>query len=185
MHIEPYNRSRLFGVLLLLFTLTIDRFTLAQSMGAIGNQTTPLTDGSEDREANSKILVEIFLSQEHKGDLDAIKKEFETVSITKVRPQLFQLGNPPENIAIGKNITAPVARLAIRLAITYNRGIKYLLPEERLAPNYIAIGTSIFDESFQVPIRPEDLTRLSDPALTTPQFHAFYRHLTGEDKRPE
>jgi len=140
---------------------------------------------SKDQEDNSKILVEIFLATQHKQNLAQIKKEFESFSITNVRAQFFRAGNPPQNIAIGKNITAPVARLAIKIAIDYNRGIKMLLPEERLSPNYIAIGTSIFDELFQVAISPEDLERLSDPSLTTSQFHALYKHLTGEDKRPQ
>lgn len=140
-------------------------------------------EGSVNRETNPEILVELFLSPEHKSDIEKIKKDLEAVSITRLRTQVFRLGNPPENIAIGSNISAPVARLAIRLAITYNRGIKYLLPEYRFFPNHIAIGTSAFDEASQIPIRPEDLERLSDPTLTTEQFHELYRHLTGEDKR--
>lgn len=144
----------------------------------------PVTEeSSESREANRKILVELFLSPEHKGDIDKIKKELEAVSITRLRAQVFRLGNPPENIAIGRNVPADVARLAIRLAITHNRGVKYLLPEYRYFPDHIAIGTSAFDEASQIPIRQEDLERLSDPALTTEQFHELYRHLTGEDKR--
>jgi len=138
---------------------------------------------SESREANRKILVELFLSPEHKADIDKIKKEFEAVSINRLRTQVFRLGNPPENIAIGRNVPADIARLAIRLATTYNRGIRYLLPEYRYFPDHIAIGTSAFDEASQIPVCPEDLERLSDPALTTEQFHELYRHLTGEDKR--
>ena len=140
-------------------------------------------EDSMNRETNQKILVELFLSPEHKGDIEKIKKELEAVFITRLRTQVFRLGNPPENIAIGRNVSADVARLAIRLAITYNRGIKYLLPEYRFFPNHIAIGTSAFDEASQIPIQPADLERLSDPALTTEQFHELYRHLTGEDKR--
>ena len=137
----------------------------------------------ESREANRKILVELFLSPEHKSDIDKVKKEFEAVSINRLRIQVFRLGNPPENIAIGRNVPADVARLAIRLAITYNRGVKYLLPEYRYFPDHIAIGTSAFDEASQIPIRQEDLEHLSNPTLTTEQFHELYRHLTSEDKR--
>jgi len=160
---------------------------LGQAVDTIGvpdNQWLLVTEETADREANGKILVEVFLSKEHQTDAEAIKKEFAAVSITKVRPQVFKAGNPPENIAIGPNIPADIARLAIRLALTYNRGVKLLLPEERLRTDYIAIGTSIFDESFQRPITPEQLKQLSDPSLTTDQFHALYRHITGEDKRP-
>lgn len=138
---------------------------------------------AEPTETNGKILVELFLAKERKSDLNAIKKELEALGITRIRPQFFRLGNPPENIAIGKDIPADVARLAIRLAITYNRDIKSLLPEYRFFPDHIVIGSSAFDQASEVPIRPEDLKRLSDPALTTAQFHELYRHLTGEDKR--
>jgi hypothetical protein len=134
-------------------------------------------------EANKKILVELFLAPERKGDLESIKKEFEAASITRIRAQFFRLGNPPENIAIGKNIPAPVARLAIRLALTYNRGIKFILPEFRFFPDHIVIGSSAYDEKSQIPIRPEDVKRLSDPRLSTEEFHHLYRSLTGEDKR--
>ncbi|MGH7274069.1 MAG: hypothetical protein ACREIQ_06425 [Nitrospiria bacterium] len=164
--------------------LLIHQTGIARAAEQIQNTASLISEESEDPEANSKILVEIFLAVQQKENLTKIKKEFEAFSITRVKGQFFRLGNPPENIAIGRNITAPVARLAIQMAITYNRGIKYLLPEERLSPNYIAIGTSMFDESFQIPISPEDLKRLSDPALTTPEFHTLYRHLTREDRRP-
>jgi hypothetical protein len=156
----------------------------AESAEQIPNSLSLISEGSEDPQINSKILVEIFLAAQQKENLTKIKKDFEAFAITRVRAQFVRVGNPPENIAIGRNITAPVARLAIQMAITYNRGIKYLLPEERLSPNYVAIGTSMFDELFQIPISAEDLKRLSDPALTTPEFHTLYRHLTGEDRRP-
>ena len=114
---------------------------------------TPASEnGSESREADQKILVELFLSPEHRKDLNEIKKAFEAVSITRLRAQFFRAGHPPENIAIGSGIPASVARLAIRIAITYNRGIKYLLPEYRYFPSHIAIGTSAFDEASQIPI---------------------------------
>lgn len=130
-----------------------------------------------------KILVEIFLAGDRKEDLAAITREFGAVGITKIRPKFFQLGNPPTNIAIGRRVPADIARLAIRLAKTHNGGITKLLPEERLAPDYIAIGTSIFDELFQYPVSPEDVDRLADPALTTEQFHELYRKLADINRR--
>lgn len=136
-----------------------------------------------DRSANGNILVEIYLSPEQKGETEAVKKAFEALSITKVRPQLFRKGHPPQNIGFGKEIPAEVAREAIRLAMTYNGGIQYFLPEKRLAPNYIGIGVSIFDEAFQVPAGADDLKRLSDPSLTTAQFHLLYDRLTDQPPR--
>lgn len=140
---------------------------------------------SSDLEMNKKILVELFLSPEQKENIGAIEKEFEAVSITKIKTQFFRLGHPPTNIAIGRNVPASTARLAMELAITYNRGIKFLLPEERLAHDYVAIGTSIFDEIIQKPVSQDDVKQLLNPALSTGEFHALYRKLTGEDQRSQ
>ncbi|MBI3607463.1 MAG: hypothetical protein HY207_05825 [Nitrospirae bacterium] len=144
---------------------------------------TPPAEGSENREATSAILVEVFLSPDHRNDLDAIKRELASASITRVRIQVFRLGHPPENLAIGKTVPAAAARIAIRLARQYNDGVKFLLSESRFFPDHIAIGTSAFDEASQIPVKPEDLDRLSDPNLTTAAFHELYRRLTVEDPR--
>lgn len=140
-------------------------------------------EGVEEQPVNQKILVELFLAPERKSDLEQIKRELEAAQIRRIRTQFFKLGNPPENIAIGKNVPASVARLAIKLAKTYNRDIKYLLPEYRFFPEHIVIGSSAFDEKSQIPITPDDLEKLSDPSLGTDAFHALYRRLTGEDTR--
>lgn len=136
-----------------------------------------------DRGGKSNIRVEIYLSPERKGEVDAIKRDFEALSITNVRPQVFRKGHPPQNIGIGKEIPANVARQAIELALKYNDGIKFFLPEKRLAAHYIGIGVSIFDEAFQVPATPDDLKRLSDPSLTDDQFHRLYQELTDKPPR--
>lgn len=129
------------------------------------------------------ILVEIFLAKERKPQLEALQKEFAALSITRVRVQFFKLGHPPENFAVGPKTPAEAARLALQVANTYNDGVKYILAQYRFFPNQIAIGTSAFDEASQIPITPENVNRLTDPSLTTEQFHALYRHLTGEDIR--
>ena len=131
---------------------------------------------------NSKILVELYLAKERKADLVKIKEKLGAASITRIRAQFFRMGTPPDNIAIGKDISASVARLALQLAVDYNVGVNYLLPEFRFFPLHIAIGTSAFDEKSQIPITAEDLKKLRDPSLNTSQFHALYRSLTGEDK---
>lgn len=173
------------GIIFSFSVLNLDPICMAEQIKKTTRPSATAGEKSVSPEINPNILVEIFLASRHKEDLPKIKKEFETFSITRVRAQFFRSGNPPQNIAIGRNVPAPVARLAIQLAMHYNQGIKHLLPEERLAPNYLAIGTSIFDELFQIPISPEDLTRLSDPSLDTHQFHKLYKHLTGEDKRSQ
>ena len=105
---KNYSRdSRFIGAVLLLCLLTHDRIgRAAEPTEGMKNQPILVADDPENGE-NPKILAEIFLSNEHKGDIDAIKKEFAAVSITKVRPQLFKLGNPPEHIALGLPSPSP------------------------------------------------------------------------------
>lgn len=143
----------------------------------------PESPAAKEAAGRRDILVEIFLAPERKNEADAVKKEFEALSITKVRPQVFRKGHPPRNIGFGKEIPADVARQAIQLALKYNDGIEFLLPEKRLAAHYIGIGVSIFDEAFQFPISPEELKRISDPSLTDDQFHQLYREMTDKPPR--
>lgn len=178
------QKSNLFPRLLLgwLVCLNIYAFHLMTGTAEAAEENSVIhVDTREGEETNRKILVELFLAKERKGDIDKIKQELEALSITRIRPQFFRLGNPPPNIAIGKNIPAPVARVAMQLAITYNGGIKYLLPEFRYFPDHIVIGSSAFDESSQIPVAQEDVEKLLNPELSTEEFHILYRHLTGED----
>lgn len=143
----------------------------------------PAAPAAKEAAGRRDILVEIFLAPERKNEADAVKKEFEALSITKVRPQVFRKGHPPQNIGFGKEIPADVARQAIQLALKYNDGIQFLLPEKRLAAHYIGIGVSIFDEAFLIPVSPEELKRISDPSLTDDQFHQLYREMTDKPPR--
>lgn len=171
-------------VLPIVLTLTLVTFTPTHAsqpthptLDATGSAQ-PVTE-ADPRE----ILVEIALSKARKADLAAIKQAFADVGVVKVRAIVYQAGDPPMNLAIGRSVSAPIARLAMTLAEQYNRGITLLLPEERLAPHYIGFGSSIFDELFQYPVTPEDLKRLADPALTTDEFHALYRRLADINTR--
>jgi hypothetical protein len=142
------------------------------------------TQAIEDQEENRKILIELFLAPDQKQNIENIKSKLNSISIRRINIQFFRLGHPPQNIAIGSNVPASVARLAIQLAALHNRGIKYLLAEYRFPPDYIAIGTSAFDEASQIPVLPEDIDRLANPELSTSEFHALYRKLTKEEKGP-
>jgi hypothetical protein len=147
---------------------------------------TPAISGGSSAQSDAApkgILVEVYLSPDHRDDIPAIKRDFETLSVTRLRTQVFRLGHPPKNIAIGRDVPTPVAQLAIRLAVTYNGGVEFLLPQYRFFPSHVAIGTSAFDEASQIPISPEGLAELSEPTLTTEAFHQVYRRLTGEDQR--
>lgn len=153
---------------------------LADDVSPPGNPRPPMSTAET---TLSDILIEVFLSPEQREAIPIIKREFEALSITRVRPQVFRFGNPPKNIAIGRDVPASVGRLALQLAADYNRGVEFLLPEYRYFPRHIVIGSSAFDEASQIPVTPEDLQRLRDPSLSTDQFHKLYRSLTGEDRR--
>jgi hypothetical protein len=139
---------------------------------------TVFAEGGSDQ--NKNIFVEIFLAKERKEDLTAIKKRFSDYGINRVNAQFFRVGSPPPNIAIGSQVSAEIARMAIDLAIQYNHGVTHLLPQFRFFPHQISIGTSAFDELVPVAIRPDDLERLRDPTLSDVQFRTLYRQLTKE-----
>lgn len=167
--------SRLYPVVLMGLCVAIG---VAGSSPARSEEERPA--GSSDHGA---ILVELALAADRKNDLPAIKKAFAAAGVTKVRAQIYRAGQPPTNIAIGPAVPAPVARLAFRLAQDYNGGVTLLLPEERLAPHYIGFGSSIFDELFQYPVSQDDVARLTDPNLTTEEFHRVYRQLADINTR--
>jgi hypothetical protein len=158
---------------------------IAGALGILALATAPaLSGGNSSRPtALSPILVEIWLSDAGRQDAKAIQESFASVLISRVRFQFFRAGHPPKNIAIGWNVPAPIARLGIELAIRYNRGVQYLIPEAVLPKDYIAIGTSAFDEPLQIPVSPENLKKLADPRLTTTQFHNLYREIAKVPSR--
>jgi hypothetical protein len=166
-----------------IFPIWIGGFLFATLLFSTGSVKAAEPINEKNQGGKSNIRVEIFLSPERKGEIDAIKKAFEALSITNVHAQAFRKGHPPQNIGFGKEIPAEVAREAIQLALKYNDGIQFFLPEKRLAAHYIGIGVSIFDEAFQIPANPEDLKRLSDPSLTDDQFHQLYQTLTDKPPR--
>lgn len=129
-----------------------------------------------------EIKVEMFLMKERKKDGPFIKKLLKEEKIKRIMIQYFRAGNPPKNIIFGNRIPADVARMMIELAIHYNNGITHLLPEFRFYPHYTAFGNSAFDIQAQIPITPEDLDKLRNPALSDEEFHVLFRSLTGEDK---
>lgn len=129
-----------------------------------------------------EIKVELFLMKERKKDGPFIKNLLKEEKIKRVMIQYFRAGNPPKNIVLGNRIPADVARMMIELAIHYNNGVTHLLPEFRFYPHYAAFGNSSFDIQAQIPITPENLEKLRDPALSDDEFHTLFRSLTGEDK---
>ena len=128
--------------------------------------------------------VEVVLANEHRKDLEEIKKEFAEAGLTNFHMQFMKVGKPPTNIGLGPSVTAERARAAIRMAKKYNREVTILLPERLFPDHYVAIASSSFDDSVEYPVSAEQLRELENPVLTTEQFHALYRRLTPADQPP-
>lgn len=126
--------------------------------------------------------VEIVLANEHRKNLEEIKKEFAEAGLTNLHVQFMKVGQPPTNIGLGPSVTADRARAAIRMAKKYNRDVTILLPERLFPAHYVTIASSSFDDTVEYPVSTEQLTELENPALTTEQFHALYRGLTEADQ---
>jgi hypothetical protein len=126
-------------------------------------------------------LAEIWLAGEYKGEEVAIKKNLGEMGIPRVRIQFFTLGIPKGTIAIGAQLSAKKARTAIELARKYNRKkVEFLVPDTLVPDNYLAVGTSAFDERSQIKVNSEQVDQLSNPSLSDEEFHSLYRQFTGE-----
>ena len=134
------------------------------------------------QESTPRIQVEVFLAGDQKRDAEVVRAQFKALSIQNVRFQFFRAGRPPANVAIGRQVPGTVARLALEMAIEYNMGVKFLLPQELLPLTWIGIGTSAFDEQNQIPVSAEAIQKLRDPALSTEAFHSLYRRLTARQR---
>lgn len=128
--------------------------------------------------------IEIWLAHPH-SKKDAEIREFLKSKSIKVLRSTIQYwkptgGHPPTNIAIGGGVSADDARMVINFALKYNDKIEYLILQRLNPPNYVAIGHSAWDAASEIPVTQENVQRLVDPKLTTPEFHALYVELTGE-----
>lgn len=123
--------------------------------------------------------VEVVLAYQYRTREAEIKKEFVQVGLTNVHFQYARMGQPPQNIGLGREVPAEKAREAIRLAIKYNLGVGILLPERLFPPRFITIASSNYDDTVEYHITQETLLKLQDPTLSTEAFHRLYRGLTS------
>jgi len=128
--------------------------------------------------------IEIWLERKHKKYNRELREMLKGESIKVIRNTIQYWpprgGHPPTNIAIGRSLTAEDARWVIKLALDLNDNINGLIFQRLNPPNYVAIGTSAWDDKSETPITPEQLAQLRDPKLTTIEFHALYVKLTNE-----
>jgi hypothetical protein len=124
--------------------------------------------------------VEIWLPRDQKSHDAEIRRRLESVGVKRLT--IAYVHKAPMNFAVGRSASADLARVLIGLAERHIGGVRLIIAEHRFFPDYGTIGSSAYDEIVQVPIRPEDVDRLKDPALSTEAWHRLYRQLTGEAK---
>lgn len=128
--------------------------------------------------------VEILLGKKWKNRDAEVKQSFLTSDESlKVRIKFFPFLDPPMNIGIGRCVSAEEARLAIREAIRHNGGVDRLIMQDIMPHHWVKIGTTDTSELTWIPISPEELARLTDPSLTTEQFHDLYRELARQKEK--
>ena len=123
--------------------------------------------------------VEVVLAHHYRAREAELKQEFVQAGFPNVHFQFARMGQPPQNIGLGRDVPADKAREAIRLALKYNLGVGILLPERLFPPRFITIASSNYDDTVEYPINQSTLKRLQSPELTTEAFHRLYHELTS------
>ncbi len=128
--------------------------------------------------------VEVVLANQYRNQVPALTEEFAQAGMTNVHFQFARMGQPPQNIGLGREVPADKAREVIRLALKYNLGVGILLPERLFPPRFVTIASSNYDDTVEYPIDHDSLDQLRNPNLTTEEFHHLYRDLTSSRIEP-
>jgi len=148
--------------------------TMAVCVSAMG--TSPVV--AEGTAVSSVSRVEVVLADRYRSQTATLTEEFTQAGLRNVHFQFARMGQPPQNIGLGRDVPADKAREAIRLALKYNLGVGILLPERLFPPRFVTIASSNYDDTVESPIDQAALAQLQNPALTTEEFHTLYRTMT-------
>jgi hypothetical protein len=141
-------------------------------------------DCSAQENKDKPTTVEIVLARKWRDNLEEVKQSFTAADdALKVRIKFFPFLDPPLNLGIGKCVSAERARLAIREAIAYNGGVDRLIMQDIMPHHWIKIGSTDTSELTWIPVGPEELARLTNPTLSTDQFHDLYRQLARQKEK--
>ncbi|CUS37194.1 exported hypothetical protein [Candidatus Nitrospira nitrosa] len=145
---------------------------------AVGEST--VTNASTDAVVAAPVSrIEVVLAYQYRTRETEIKKDFVQAGLTNVHVQYARMGQPPQNIGMGRDVPADKAREAIRLAMKYNLGVGILLPERLFPPRFITIASSNYDDTVEYHITQDTLSKLQDPTLSTEAFHRLYKDVTS------
>ncbi|HET6464831.1 MAG TPA: hypothetical protein VLY20_10680 [Nitrospiria bacterium] len=179
---RPGSRFTTLPIILCVFTLVFLFSSRADDLSA-----DTVYDCNTPENLEEPTTIEIVLAQKWKGRGDEIKHALGSdTNGVKVRLKFFPFLDPPANIGIGKCVTAENGRRAIHEAVHYLGKIDRLIRQDILPHHWVMIGTTDVAELAWISISPDDLTRLTDPALSTDQFQTLYRQLAAprEKKLP-
>jgi hypothetical protein len=146
---------------------------------AMAGETTVLAERGEVKATPAVSRVEVVLAYQYRTREAELKQDFFQAGFGNVHFQFARMGQPPQNIGLGREVTADKAREAIRLALKYNLGVAILLPERLFPPRFITIASSNYDDTVEYPINQQTLEKLRNPELSTEAFHLLYRDLTS------
>lgn len=146
---------------------------------ALMSEVTALAAFGEKPSTPTVSRVEVVLAHHYRGREAELKEEFARAGLVNTHFQFARMGQPPQNIGLGRDVPADKAREAIRLAIKYNLGVGILLPERLFPPKFVTIASSNYDDTVEYPISQDTLAKLQDPELSTEAFHRLYRDLTS------
>lgn len=142
-------------------------------------------DCSAEGNEEIKTTIELKLAKKkYRKKKREIKKELQdSGGDLKVRLVFFPFLDPPLNLGLGKCVSAEDGRFAIDQAIQFNGGVESVIMQEFMPHHWMKIGATDLAELTFIPITPEDLTRLSDPSLSTEAFQKVYRKLSALKER--
>lgn len=159
--------------------MPLRRHVIGVILIALASDMTVLAASGEKSSVPTVSRVEVVLANHYRTREAEIKEEFARAGLGNAHFQFARMGQPPQNIGLGRDVPADKAREAIRLAIKYNLGVGILLPERLFPPRFITIASSNYDDTVEYPITQEILAKLQDPKLSTEAFHRLYRDLTS------
>ncbi|MBH0201913.1 MAG: hypothetical protein HP496_06340 [Nitrospira sp.] len=165
--------------------MRLRRHVIGLLLIALVSEITVLAAFGEKPTAPGVSRVEVVLAYHYRTREAELKEEFAQAGLGNAHFQFARMGQPPQNIGMGREVPADKAREAIRLALKYNFGVGILLPERLFPPRFITIASSNYDDTVEYHIDHTTLGKLQNPELTTEAFHHLYRELTSAVIHPK
>lgn len=127
------------------------------------------------------VKVEVWISKRHEKRLRAVAEEFAALGDTRAKMFVYAGDNPSRTVAVGRCVPAYVAQHVLKTAEKYLGPAQRLVNQGFISSNWIAVGTSLFNENQQSgKLSSEDREALMDPALDSREFQWLYQKLSAQ-----